>query len=105
MRTRPVVHGVLLSLSLALAACSDFEPLVSDYAWRPQGVTQRNLAVMVARPTDLIRGRGAAGADSPVAIAAARRLYEGKAKALPKQNSRQLNGSGTGASAVGSAGG
>ena len=81
---------VLLLLLLLPAACSNpqVDPFTRSGMWLPQGTNERNIAAMLAEPTDMVRGRGAAGADSPRAIAAVTRLLDGKEKALPAASSQ-----------------
>ena len=75
-RRRRPVWGAMLGL-LALSGCAATDPFQRPGAWRPEGVNQANTAAMVARPADLLRGRGAGGTDSPLATAAVTRLWEG----------------------------
>jgi hypothetical protein len=79
---------MVLLLLLLPAACAQTDPVYRPGDWMPQGVSARNLAAMVAEPTDMVRGHGEAGADSPLAIAAVTRLMEGKAKLLPTASSQ-----------------
>jgi len=62
---------------LLLSGCAATDPFHRPGAWRPEGVNQANIAAMVARPADLLRGRDAGGTDSPLATAAVTRLWEG----------------------------
>jgi len=62
---------------LLLSGCAATNPFHRPGAWRPEGVNQANIAAMVARPADLLRGRDAGGTDSPLAAAAVTRLWEG----------------------------
>ncbi len=73
---------VFLLLLLLPAACTQTDLFYRAGDWTPQGANARNLAAMVAEPSDMVRGRGDTGADSPLAIAAVSRLMEGKAKPL-----------------------
>jgi hypothetical protein len=74
---------VLLLLLLLPAACAQTDPFYRPGDWSPQGASARNLAAMLAEPSDMVRGRGDPGANSPLAIAAVTRLMEGKVKPLP----------------------
>ena len=68
--------GAVLGL-LLLSGCAATDPFHRPGAWRPEGVNQANIAAMLARPADLLRGRDAGGTDSPLATAAVTRLWEG----------------------------
>ena len=74
-RARPGLRGALGLL--LLSGCAATDPFHRPGAWRPEGVNQANIAAMVARPADLLRGRDAGGTDSPLAAAAVTRLREG----------------------------
>ena len=74
-RPRPGLRAVLGLL--LLSGCAATDPFHRPGAWRPEGVNQANIAAMVARPADLLRGRDAGGTDSPLAAAAVTRLWEG----------------------------
>jgi hypothetical protein len=89
MAAHRTIRGLLFPLLLALAACAELDPYSRVGTWQPEGVNDRNLAAMVANPADLLRGHGASGADSPLAIAAANRLFAGRPKPLPDANSQE----------------
>ena len=80
---RPLPYLVMLLIVLLPAACSEMNPDTRAYIWHPTGVNARNLAAMMEQPSDMVRGRGAPGTVSPLAIAAVNRLMDGKPKALP----------------------
>jgi type IV pilus biogenesis protein CpaD/CtpE len=73
---------VLLLLLLLPAACAQTDPFYRPGDWVPQGANERNIAAMLAEPTDMVRGRGEIGADSPLAIEAVNRLMHDKVKPL-----------------------
>ncbi len=79
---------VLLLLLLLPAACAQTDPFYRAGDWTPQGANARNLAAMLAEPSDMVRGRGDTGADSPLAIAAVTRLMNGKPKPLANATSQ-----------------
>jgi hypothetical protein len=67
---------------LLLAGCDALEPYGRSGTWRPTGVGQANLAVMVVNPQDLVHGHGGTGADGASAAAAVDRLRHDKVKSL-----------------------
>lgn len=86
---RSLLHPLLFAgLLLLPAACSQMSPDTRAGIWHPSGVNSRNLAAMMADPSDLVRGREASGSDSPLAIAAVNRLKDNKAKPLPNSTTQ-----------------
>jgi type IV pilus biogenesis protein CpaD/CtpE len=82
------MRALLLLLLLLPAACAYTDPVYRPGDWMPRGVSDRNLAVMVAEPSDLIYGRGETGADAKLATAAINRLWTDKVKPLPAVGSQ-----------------
>jgi hypothetical protein len=78
----------LLLLLLLPAACAQTDPVYRPGDWLPQGTNARNISAMLAEPTDMVRGRGDTGANSPLAINAVTRLMEGKTRSLPTVSSQ-----------------
>jgi hypothetical protein len=74
---------MLLLLLAATAGCEAFDPYRREGAWRPAGVNDQNLAVMVARPAELVRGTGAEGSTGAAAAGAIERLRADRVKPLP----------------------
>jgi type IV pilus biogenesis protein CpaD/CtpE len=55
--TKPLWALASISL-LALAGCSQIDPLTRPYMWEESGVNAHNVAAMAANPADLTHGRG-----------------------------------------------
>ena len=91
---------ILLLVLLLPAACAEMNPYTRAGMWQPTGTNARNLTAMLADPVDVVRGHGAAGADSPLAIAAAERLLAGHPTALPANGSASGIGAPTGGGAA-----
>ena len=70
---RTAVLGALL----ALTACANTDPYLKPARWQPTGANAVNLARMVTRPTDLIRGRSDAGTIGVEATPPVARLWSG----------------------------
>jgi type IV pilus biogenesis protein CpaD/CtpE len=56
--TKPLWAVASISL-LALAGCSQTDPLTRPYMWEETGVNAHNVAAMAANPADLTHGRDA----------------------------------------------
>ena len=82
---RTLLNGLALTATLlSLAACNPaMDPLYRDGLFEPVHSNRANLALMVANPTDLVRGTGRATADGQLAAAAVDRLRNDKVKRLP----------------------
>jgi type IV pilus biogenesis protein CpaD/CtpE len=91
-----LVHVVLATIAVTLAGCEDLDAYHRPYVWYPTGAPQGNLAVMVAKPNDLIRGHGDGRVDGPVGEAAVTRLLQDRAKPLPNPGDSSSGGSGKG---------
>jgi hypothetical protein len=86
MSEEPMAKHILLRLALlpllAVGGCSMMDPYTRQGTWRPAGVNDANLGVMLADPMDLVRGHGQAGTDGQVAATAINRLRTGQVKPL-----------------------
>ncbi len=82
---RTAVLGALL----ALTACANTDPYLKPARWQPTGANAVNLARMVTRPTDLIRGRSDAGTIGVEATPPVARLWSGKLTPLPSVGSQE----------------
>lgn len=91
-----MTHPRFLVLPLLLAACAeDIDPYAREGTWRPSGVNERNLRVMVAIPTEILRGTGATGADGQAAAEAVARLRTDRVRPLPDVGIMRLGTGGT----------
>lgn len=85
---------------LAVGGCTMVEdPMQRPGTWHATGANADNLAVMVANPADLARGREAADVPGPIAVLPVEALKQDKVKRLPADE-LSLGGSG-GSSAAG----
>ncbi|MCW3475826.1 hypothetical protein [Limobrevibacterium gyesilva] len=89
----------LIALSvLTLGGCSIGESMVDPYkrpgTWRPMGANALNLELQVARPADLVQGRGTVEADGDSAAKAIERLRNDKVKPLPQSSISSVGSSG-----------
>ena len=90
-------------LLLALCGCAQVDPYTRTGMWQPAGVNSRNLDAMVVNPADLLRGRGAAGAQSTTATAAVERLLTGTQTPLPSLSADAAPGAASSSAAAGPA--
>jgi hypothetical protein len=100
----------MLALLSALAACGTPPgwPMEREGAWRPTGVNDANLRLMVADPSDLTAGRGTDRRVGPGATDAVDRLNRDRVRPLPDTAIARVGGSGAasgGASGGGTGGG
>jgi type IV pilus biogenesis protein CpaD/CtpE len=72
----------LTILALFVAGCAGTDPYRRTDVWYPTGSNAGNIAAMVARPSDLISGRGANGADGRQAADAVDRVQQDRTKPL-----------------------
>lgn len=100
--------GLVILWPLLLASCAATDPFGRPGMWNFTGANAANLAVMVADPLDLARGRDHAIADGRLAAAAVSRLRNDRAKPLPNSDTTSVmssgGGSGGGATAAAPAG-
>jgi len=90
---------------LPLSGCAQVDPYTRTGMWQPGGVNARNLAAMVAEPTDLLRGRGSEQAQGVTSTSAVMRLLNGTPTPLPTLSATTAPGSGGGGGGGGGAGG
>ncbi len=110
--SRLAVRGVGMAgmcALLALGACSEDaverrDPLVAGGLFKPVHANRSNLVLMVANPSDLVRGQGGAPSDGQLAAAAIERLRTDKVKKLPASDVAQF-GAGTSGENNGGGGG
>jgi type IV pilus biogenesis protein CpaD/CtpE len=77
----PAVFAV--GVSAMLAGCDQTDPYKREGMWQPVGANAINIAAMVERPADLIRGHGAQGFPVIEAVPPVLNLWAGKPAALP----------------------
>jgi type IV pilus biogenesis protein CpaD/CtpE len=101
-----------IAVLLGTAACSPqydpfnpaFDPLVREGLYQPGHTNHNNLTLMVANPSDLVRGTGATTSDGQQATAAIERYRNDKVKKLPQADLAQVS-SGENNTSGGSGGG
>jgi len=83
----------LASALLIVCGCSDADPYYRADVWQPTGANSGNIAAMLARPNDLILGRGqAALGDSYQQTGAVERVWQDKTKPLTSSSSGPSTG-------------
>ncbi len=76
----------LAMVTLAIGGCVESDPYRRPDVWYPTGVNAGNIAAMVAKPRDMIVGRGVTETDAHQAAGAVDRIWMDGAKALPRAN-------------------
>jgi hypothetical protein len=98
----------ILAIALALGACADSYIAPTDFerrgTWQADGVNDRNLRAMVADPSHLTRGVGAATERGDAGSAAVTAMQQGRRPPLPRGIS-EIGQGGGGAAGVTSGGG
>lgn len=100
---RPLPLIALCALPL-LVGCADLvDPHQREGSWRPSGVNDFNLRVMVANPREIVVGTGDAGSDGQAAADAVDRLRTDRVRPLPVINASPIapNTPGQGGSGAG----
>ena len=85
---------------MTLGGCAVMDPYSRPGLWRPMGSNDLNRETQVARPTDLVQGRGTTDSDGQTAAAAVDRALHDRVKTL-----QDIDISGVGASGGGGSGG
>lgn len=100
MPARILIDVALIGLLLGLAACQEMDPYTRPDTWAPTGANAGNIAVMVANPSDLLRGRGVTSVDSKASNVAIGHMWTDTPKQLldPGGASGTSSTSGTGSS-------
>ena len=83
---------------LALAGCAATDPDRRAGMWQPEGANAGNIAAMVERKSDLVRGRTDGTADTRQARDAVERLWDDRQRPFPGR-AATATGNGTGAMA------
>ena len=87
--------AALLALAALLPGCDATDPYKREGMWHPMGANATNFAMQVARPSDLLIGRGSAGSDGDTAAQAVDRLRQNKVKPLPTVTSTTVGSAGS----------
>ncbi len=98
---------------LGTAACSPqydpfnpaYDPLVREGMFQPGHTNHNNLTLMVASPSDLVRGTGTTTSDGQQAAAAVERWRNDKVKKLPAADLAQVTASSSGTNDTAGGGG
>ena len=100
MSSMPSALGVVCLAAGLTAGCARIDLYQRPGMWQPEGVNDRDLAVMVQDPRDLVRGHGDNGPAWQAGAAAVDRLWRDKVKPLPGDQTQTPpgadNGSGSG---------
>jgi hypothetical protein len=88
----------LMALAFLAGCSSPIDPYERPGVWRPSDSISLNLELQVARPTDLVQGRGTLAADGETAVAAIERLRKDKVRTLPTASISGVGGGSNGAS-------
>jgi len=80
---RIVLAALAAGTAMTLGGCAVTDPYSRAGVWRPMGANALNRELQVARPTDLVQGRGTTDSDGQTAAAAVDRLQHDRAKQLP----------------------
>jgi type IV pilus biogenesis protein CpaD/CtpE len=88
-----------LPLLLCLVGCAQADPYARPHMWQPDGANSRNLAAMVANPSDLVQGRSDSTMPGTRAAIAIMRLESGRPTPLLELNSDATPGAGKAAAA------
>ena len=91
-------------IATTLGGCAFTDPYERPGVWRPMGSNDLNRELQVARPTDLVQGRGTTDSDGQTAAAAVDRLVHDRVKALPDTDISGVGGSGGSSGGSGSSG-
>src|ERR1700733_3843063 len=89
--TKPLWAIAAISL-VALAGCSQTDPLTRSYMWQESGVNEHNIAAMAANPADLNRGRDAPKRGVAVESDRVERFWAGKPTPLLNSGSTGATG-------------
>jgi len=95
MKPLPSTLGVACLAAGLTAGCARIDPYQRPGMWQPEGVNDRNIAVMVQDPRDLTRGHGDRGPAWTTGAAAVDRLWHDKVKPLPGDQTQATPGADT----------
>ena len=92
-----------IAAAISLGGCAAMDPFERPGMWQPIGANDLNRELQVARPTDLVMGRGTTDSYGVTAAAAVDRLQRDRVKALPQTSISGVAGGGGGSGGGGAA--
>jgi type IV pilus biogenesis protein CpaD/CtpE len=95
---RLVLAAIAAGAASSLGGCAVMDPYARPGVWRPMGSNDLNRELQVARPTDLVQGRGTTDYDGQTAANAVDRMLRDKVKALQDTDISSVGSSGTSSS-------
>ena len=87
-------YALLLGIIL-LAGCAETDPYSRPGMWQPEGANGANLAAMVERPSDLVRGRSDRTAITRESRDAVERLWGDRVRPFHGQTRTSISATGT----------
>ena len=82
----------LAVLALTIGGCVEADPYRRPDVWYPTGVNSGNIAAMVAKPRDMIVGRGVNETDARQAVGGIDRIWLDGPRVLPKADAAPAAG-------------
>jgi len=96
--------GIIATAAVSLGGCAFMDPYERPGVWQPIGANDLNRELQVARPTDLVLGRGTTDSYGVTAAAAVDRLARDRVKPLPESSITGVGGAGGGGGGGGGGG-
>jgi hypothetical protein len=85
--------GIIAAI-ISLGGCAAMDPFERPGLWQPMGANDLNRELQVARPTDLVLGRGTSDSEGFTAANAVDRLIRDRVRQLPNTTITTVGGSG-----------
>jgi len=104
LKLRIVLAALAAGAAFTLGGCAVMDPFERPGVWNPTGANDLNRELMVARPTDLVQGRGTTDADGQTAAMAVDRLIHDHVKSLPQTETSTVGGGSSSGGSSGSGG-
>ena len=104
LASRIFLAAFVAGTATSLGGCAITDPYDRPGLWRPMGSNDLNRELQVARPTDLVQGRGTTDSDGQTAAAAVDRVLHDRVKTLPDSDISSVGGSGGGGGGGGGGG-
>jgi hypothetical protein len=101
---RFVLAALAAGTAMTLGGCAVMDPYERPGVWVPMGANDLNRELQVARPTDLVQGRGTTDSYGQTASDAVDRMVHDHVKPLLDTDISQVGGSGGGGGGGGSGG-